>query len=61
MSFLNQKVIDAYAKTQSADAAINAERIFQRMEEVYANGNFEAKPNVNSFNTGTLIDGPIFP
>lgn len=43
--------MDAYAKTKSSDAGINAERIFKQLEKAYTNGNLNAKPNVHSFNT----------
>jgi len=55
LSFYNNiyRVIDAYAKSKVHDAALHAERIFKQMEKVYTNGNKQAKPNVQSFNTGT--------
>eukprot|EP00957_Ditylum_brightwellii_P172608 13140049-Ditylum_brightwellii.AAC.1 len=38
-------VMNAYAQVGGTDAAMNAERIFQRMEKA------NCKPNVHSFNT----------
>ena len=45
-------VIDAYARSKSKNNALDAERVFKRMEQKYAEGNDNAKPNVHSFNTG---------
>ena len=49
-------VLDAYAKSGTKGSAHKAEEIFHRMEQAYANGNKEAKPNAHSFNSGTSSD-----
>jgi len=48
-------VIDGYANSGEKGAAHRAEEIFKRMEAAYRNGNDQAKPNVRSFNSGTLV------
>ena len=48
-------VINAYAKSGRADAALKAESVLDLMEKLYEAGNDEVRPDVHSFST--VING----
>jgi pentatricopeptide repeat protein len=50
-------VINAYAKSRDADAAIKAQDMLDLMEKLHEQGNEEIRPDVHSF--CTVINGTL--